>query len=75
MKLCDLRVCNLTEPLGFAMEKPVFSWTVEEAAGRQREASLEICARGETVYQSGKTGSADSLGWPVPLRRASSPCG
>nr|AFN57704.1 alpha-L-rhamnosidase GHF78 [uncultured bacterium r_07] len=67
MKLNDLRVCNLTEPLGFTMEEPVFSWTVEEAAGRQLGASLEICAKGETVYDSGENPSADSLGWAVPL--------
>ena len=68
IKIQNLRVCHLTEPLGFAMEKPVFSWTVEEAAGRQLGASLEICAKGETVYDSGENPSADSLGWTVPLR-------
>ena len=68
MKLHDLRVCNLTEPLGFAMEEPVFSWTVEGAGGEVRSISLRIRAAGETVYDSGEAPSADSLGWPVPLR-------
>ena len=58
MKLNDLRVCNLTEPLGFAMEEPVFSWTVEESAGQACAASLRIRAAGETVYDSGETPAA-----------------
>ena len=68
MKLNNLRVCNLTEPLGFAMEEPVFSWTVEETADQACAASLRIRAAGETVYDSGETPAADSLCWPVPLR-------
>ncbi len=67
MKLCNLRVCNLTEPLGFSMDAPVFSWTVEDAEGAQRAARLVICTGGQTVYDSGETAQADSLGWTVPL--------
>ena len=68
MKLHDLRVCNLTEPLGFAMEEPVFSWTAEGGVGEACSVSLRIRAAGETVFDSGGTPSADSLGWTVPLR-------
>ena len=63
----NLRVCNLTEPLGFAMEKPVFSWTVEGEGGEARAYTLRIRAGGETVFESGETPRADSLGWSVPL--------
>ena len=68
IKIQNLRVCHLTEPLGFAMEEPEFSWTVEGDGGEVRAASLRIRAAGETVFDSGETPSADSLGWPVPLR-------
>lgn len=67
MRLENLRVCNLTEPLGFAMEKPVFSWTVAECESRQRFAALGVCAAGETVFYSGECADADSLGWEIDL--------
>ena len=68
IKIQNLRVCNLVEPLGFAMEKPEFSWTVEGDGDDGRAASLRIRAGGETVFESGENLSADSLGWSVPLR-------
>ena len=50
------------------MDAPVFSWTVEGAAGKQqRWASLSITAAGESVYESGENADADSLGWQVRL--------
>ena len=67
IKIQNLRVCNLTEPLGFAMERPVFSWTAEGDGGEARAVSLRIRAGGETVFESGDTPRADSLGWAVPL--------
>lgn len=67
MRLSDLRVCLLENPLGFAMEQPVFSWTVEDAAGEQEWTRAVIICGGETVFDSGRTAEADSLGWPVPL--------
>ena len=66
IKIQNLRVCNLTEPLGFAMERPVFSWTAEGDGGEARAVSLRIRAGGETVFESGDTPRADSLGWAVP---------
>ncbi len=67
MRLCNLRVCNLEKPVGFAMEAPVFSWTVEDAAGGPAWASLAINVGGKTVYQSGEIPEADSLGWRLDL--------
>ena len=68
IKIQNLRVCHLTEPLGFAMEKPVFSWIVKGDGDEARAYTLRIRAGGETVFDSGETLSADSLGWSVPLR-------
>ena len=67
MKLCNLRVCNLEKPIGYAMDAPVFSWTVEDAVGEQAWVALTINADGETVYQSGENPEADSLGWRIDL--------
>lgn len=67
MKPSNLRVCNLNEPIGFAMEAPVFSWTVEESTGKQKWASLVICDKGEIVFKSGEVQDVDSLGWRIDL--------
>ena len=67
MKLRNLRVCNLEKPLGYAMDAPVFSWTVEDADGEQAWASLTVNVGGDTVYQSGEIREADSLGWRIGL--------
>ena len=66
MKLTNLRVCNLMEPLGFFMENPVFSWTVEGAEGEQTWARLTISANGAEVFDTGRC-AADSLGWSVDM--------
>ena len=70
MKLKNLRVCNLEDPIGYAMEKPVFSWTVEESGSKPRWTALSVTAAGESLYESGEVTEADSLGWAVdiPLR-------
>ncbi len=67
MKLTNLRVCNLTEPIGYAMDDPVFSWTVEESESDLQWAMLTIRAEGENVFDSGPVGNADSLGWRIQL--------
>ena len=67
MKLSNLRVCNLTQPIGYAMDAPVFSWTVEGSESAQSRARLTIRAGGETVYDSGAVQDADSLGWRIEL--------
>ena len=67
MKLTNLRVCNLVEPIGYAMEAPVFSWTVEDATGEQAWAKITIRVNGKTVFESGEEKNADSLGWKLAL--------
>ena len=67
MKLTNLRVCNLSEPIGYAMDAPVFSWTTEDCDGSQLWAALSISAGGENVFDSGTVQNADSLGWRVEL--------
>ena len=67
MKLANLRVCNIQNPVGYAMDAPVFSWTVENAAGEQAWASVTIRCGEEIAYESGETPDADSLGWRIDV--------
>ena len=67
MKLTNLGVCNLDAPIGYAMEAPVFSWTVEDAAGEQAWAKITVRANGETVFESAEEKAADSFGWKIEL--------
>ena len=71
MKLKNLRICNLQNPLGFAMEAPVLSWTVEDSVGAQAWARVRVCAGEQVVFESGACPEADSLGWmlDVPLEQ------
>ena len=67
MKLKNLRVCNVPEPLGYAMEKPVFSWTVEDSESTASRTCLKIEAMGKTVFESVAGSEVDSLGWSVDI--------
>ena len=70
MKINNLRVCNVPDPIGYAMDAPVFSWTVDDANGSQAWASVTIMADGREVYSSGEVKDADSLGWKVDMSLA-----
>ncbi|MCD8188881.1 MAG: glycoside hydrolase family 78 protein [Clostridiales bacterium] len=67
MKIYDMKVNHLTNPLGFRMTRTVFSWKVAEAIGKnQTEARIQVAADAqlrETVFDSGFTKEADSLGY------------
>ena len=39
MELYDLRVNHLCNPLGYEMNKTVFSWKVKNAVGKKQEAA------------------------------------
>ena len=36
MRLKDLRVNHVTEPLGLAIERPVFSWVAEDTESKSK---------------------------------------
>lgn len=69
MKLTQLRVCNLSRPLGFQMGTLSFSWKVEDAgeAKKQKWARIRLFEEegGGCVYDSGEAADADSLDFPV----------
>lgn len=71
MYLYDLKVNHLKNPLGFRMEKCVFSWKAAEVRGKyQKEARVLVAADEaltEILYDSGWSADADSLGFPVDM--------
>ena len=76
MKLYDLKVNHLTNPVGFRMERTVFSWKVAEAAGkRQKAARVRVAADAqmqEILFDSGWDGQASALGYRAEV--ALEPC-
>ena len=70
MELKNLRVWGVENPIGFFMEKPVLSWTVEGASGQQKSVRVSVRDSGGEVYDSGvvrdrTAGCGDSLGWEL----------
>ena len=39
MKIREMKVNHLTNPMGFELHKPVFSWKVDDAAGKKQQAA------------------------------------
>ena len=54
MKIINGKVCHLTNPTGYALGTPVFSWMVDEAEGKKAEASrLIVKKEDKTVVDTG----------------------
>ncbi len=67
MKITHCQTNHITNPLGYALSRPVFSWQVEEAAGkRQTAARIRIRREGEEVHDTGWA-ELDSLAAPIGL--------
>jgi len=71
MRITDCRVNHLQNPIGFAMDRTVFSWKVTDTAdAEQRAARIRVFADGEERELLADTGwerSLDSLAAPVPV--------
>ena len=71
MRLYDLKVNHLTNPLGFRMERTVFSWKTAETSGKRQESARIRVALDEkmeeTAADTGFDSAADSLGTKVAL--------
>ncbi|MCM1026284.1 MAG: glycoside hydrolase family 78 protein [Roseburia sp.] len=67
MRLYDLKVNHLRNPLGFRMERCVFSWKAAEAKGKQQEAArIRVAADPELqeiLFDSGFDSQASSLAY------------
>ena len=71
MRLYDLKVNHLRNPLGFRMERTVFSWKVAESLGKTQESARLLVALDEklenVVFDSGFDREADSLGYRADI--------
>ncbi len=71
MKIYDMKVNHLVNPLGFRMERTIFSWKVREAAGtRQKSARVRVAADPQMeslLFDSGMDAAASSLGYLVKI--------
>ena len=67
MKIRSLRTNHLTNPLGYAIDRPVLTWTAESATGKkQQSARIQISlndAFDPCLYDSGLRGDVSSLGF------------
>ena len=56
MKITNCKVNHMVNPLGFAIKKTVFSWTVEESCGKkQTSAQIQIWSNGKRIVDTGWT--------------------
>ena len=70
MKIYNCEVNHLTNPLGFQMEKTVFSWAVGETAAKKQQWSRLLISQNSDLsapeYDSGRA-QLDSAAWEVSL--------
>ena len=74
MKICDLKVNHLVNPVGYALDRPAISYTVSEARGRrQARARVEVSLT-ETfdslIYDSGEREDIVSTAFELPIETA-----
>ena len=67
MKITNCRVNHLTNPLGYALDGTVFSWTVEEAVGTTQTVARIVVKQGETVEVDTGWTDLDRLAAPIKL--------
>lgn len=70
MKITNCKVNHLSDPLGYHMDSTVFSWTVEDSAGKKQTAArIRVWSGGETLADTGWA-ALDSLAAfvEVPLK-------
>ena len=72
MRIVSCKVNHLTNPLGFAMDKCVFSWVVEDAVGKKQTAARIVIRKQNCIVADTGWAKLDSLAAPVdfPLESA-----
>ncbi|MBI1280090.1 MAG: Bacterial alpha-L-rhamnosidase [Anaerolineaceae bacterium] len=74
MKICRLKTNHVTNPLGFTIEKPIFTWTVENTQDKVQTAAQVTMSLDkhfkQVIFDSGKIDgqSIDSLGYHPPIQ-------
>ena len=74
MKIRSLRTNHLENPIGYQMDKPLFTWTAEDSTGtKQQAARIEVALDetfGQTVFDSGLQAEISSLGFAPDMALA-----
>ena len=74
MKITHLKTNHIADPLGFAIEKPTFSWIVEETCDTVQTAAQILVSRDgdfeQVIFDSGKVDGPgiDSLAYRPPIQ-------
>lgn len=70
MRIEKLKVNHITNPVGFAMGQPVFSYVVAESTGKRQKAAEIRVSRNEDlsdpVFDSGMTAEVNGLAYRLP---------
>lgn len=53
MKIINCRVNHITGPLGFMIERPVFSWNIADSEAESFQAKLTVCQDQNVIYETG----------------------
>ena len=67
MNITNCKVNHLTNPLGYAMKRTVFSWTVEGAKGKKQKEARVLVKTGEEITADTGWKELDSLAAPVEI--------
>mgnify|MGYP004687740621 CR=1 FL=1 len=67
MKITHCQTNHLYNPLGYAIEQPVFCWQVEEATGKKQAAARIVVKNGSDVVTDTDWTDLDSLCTPVNI--------
>lgn len=67
MTITNCKVNHLADPLGYHMDKTVFSWTVENAVGKRQTAARIVVRRGDKIVNDTGWTELDSLAAPVDV--------
>lgn len=67
MKITNCKVNHVSNPMGFYMVKPVFSWQVEEAKGKRQTRARILVRRGNVVEADTGWGDLSSLAASVEM--------
>ena len=67
MRITRCQVNHLTDPLGYAIGKPVFSWAVADAKGKKAVSSRLTVKQGDTVLSDSGWADLNSLAAAVDL--------
>ena len=67
MKITHCRVNHLTDPMGYHIDSPVFSWQIDDAIGKsQTAARIIVKSEGSTVFDT-DWAQLDSLATPIEM--------